>query len=316
MGSLDRRPLPPVAGVIPTMHANEFPIDVTTVRDLIDRQFPVWSHLPLAPVASAGTDNALFRLGDKLAVRLPRIPGATGQIAKEQRWLPYLAPHLPLPIPLPVAMGEPDRAYPWPWSVYRWLGGRSVTLDRLYEPTVAARDLAGFIHALQAVDASEGPRPSGHNSGRGVPLADRDEGTRQGIAACEGLIDTKAATKLWESALAAPVWDGPPVWIHGDLQQGNLLQRIGILTAVIDFGCLGVGDPAVDLLPAWNLFPPTARQVFRETLEVDNATWLRGMGWALSVSVIALPYYLNTNPALVSISRTAIDQVLTTWSDR
>lgn len=292
------------------MHADEFPIDIITVRDLIDRQFPVWQHLPLAPVASAGTDNALFRLGDKLVVRLPRIPGAVGQIAKEQRWLPFLAPHLPLEIPLPVAAGEPDRAFPWPWGVYRWVGGRTVTLERLYEPTVAARDLAGFIRSLQAADASDGLAPGAHNSGRGVPLAERDDATRRGIAACEGLIDTKAATELWEAAIAAPVWGQSPVWIHGDLQQGNLLQRIGILTAVIDFGCLGVGDPAVDLLPAWNLFPPPAREVFRETLNVDDATWLRGMGWALSVSVIALPYYLETNPALVAISRTALTQLL------
>jgi aminoglycoside phosphotransferase (APT) family kinase protein len=293
------------------VHANERPIDVLLVRDLIDRQFPVWRHLPVTPVESAGTDNALFRLGKQLAVRLPRIPGATGQIGKEFRWLPLLAPHLPLPIPVPVAQGKPDRAFPWPWGVYRWLGGKPVTLERLYEPTVAARDLAGFVRALQSVDASGGPLPGDHNSGRGVPLAERDAATRNGIAACAGLIDATAATRRWETALAAPAWTAPPVWVHGDLQPGNLLQRIGIMTAVIDFGCLGVGDPAVDLLPAWYLFPPAARDVYRQTLGVDEATWLRGMGWALSVSVIALPYYLHTNPGLVAISRRAIAEVLT-----
>ena len=180
----------PLAEGTKPMHANELPIDVNLVRDLIDRQFPVWRHLPLTPVASAGTDNALFRLGKELAVRLPRIPGATGQIGKEFRWLPILAPNLPLPIPFPVAQGEPDRSFPWPWGVYRWLGGKPVTLGRLYEPTVTARDLAGFVRALQSVDASGGPFPGDHNSGRGVPLADRDDATRKGIAACEGLIDT------------------------------------------------------------------------------------------------------------------------------
>lgn len=292
------------------MHADEVDIDGALVRRLLATQFPAWAELPLAPVASAGTDNALYRLGADMAVRLPRIGWAIGQVETELRWLPRLAPHLPLSIPVPLAIGDPGAGYPWHWGVYRWLEGENATLDRMGDPTEAAVTLAGFITALQRVNAAEGPQPGPNNSGRGVPLADRDEGTRAAIASLSGMIDSEAATAAWEAALRAPAWDGPPAWIHGDLQSGNLLAQRGRLSAVIDWGCMGVGDPACDLMPAWNLFTAETRAVFREAIAVDDATWARGRGWALSCGLIALPYYQTSNPVLAGIARHAIGEVL------
>ena len=292
------------------MHADEVATDAGLVRRLIAAQFPRWASLPITPVPSAGTDNALYRLGDDMVVRMPRIHWATGQIEMERRWLPHLAPHLPLAIPTPLAVGEPAEGFPWAWSVYRWLDGDNATLDRLADPDQAARDLARFVHALQGVDTTGAPQTKPGTFGRGVPLADRDAGTREAIAACDGLIDTSAAMAAWEAALAAPVWQGPPVWLHGDLQSGNLLARQGRLSAVIDFGALTVGDPACDLMVAWNLFTAGPRAAFREAMAVDDATWARGRGWALSPALVALPYYRETNPGLAAIARHAIAEVL------
>lgn len=292
------------------MHADEVETDAALVRRLLAAQFPRWAHLPIAPVPSAGTDHALYRLGEDKVVRLPRIHWAVGQADKEQRWLPWLAPHLPLAVPVPLAVGAPGAGYPWRWSVYPWLDGENASLDRLADPHQAAADLAGFVAALQRIDASDGPPPGDHNSWRGVPLAARDEATRAAIAALRGALDTDALTAAWEAALATPAWAGRSVWLHGDLQAGNLLAQDGRLSAVIDFGCLGVGDPACDVMPAWTLFTAATRPAFRAALAVDDATWARGRGWALSFGLIALPYYWDTNPGLAAIARHAIAEAL------
>lgn len=294
------------------MHENEQPIDAGLVRRLLAAQFPEWADLPLRRVASAGTDNALFRLGENMVVRLPRIDWAIAQIERECRWLPKLAPHLPLEIPTPLAMGEPGEGYPWQWSVNTWLAGENATLDRISDSAQMARDLAAFLSALQQIDATGGPPAGTPNVSRGIPLAERDVSARRSLRELEmlNLIDIQPALEAWESALAAPAWDRPPAWFHGDLHAANLLAVDGRLSAVIDFGCLGVGDPAVDLLPAWTLLSASAREVFRAALHVDDATWARGRGWALSFGAGALSYYHETNPYLAGISRYAIDQVL------
>ncbi len=292
------------------MHADEVQTDVNLVRRMLAAQFPQWAELSVRPVLSAGTDNALYRLGEDMAVRMPRIHWAAGQVEKEHEWLPRLAPLLPLTIPAPLAQGAPAEVYPWCWSVTTWLEGENATLDRMADPREVATALARFNLALQRIDATGGPPPGAHNSGRGAPLAMRDAATRAAIDACAGLIDTGAAAAAWESALQVPARDGPQVWIHGDLQSGNLLAVNGRLSAVIDFGCLGVGDPACDLIVAWNLLSADARKVFRDDLAVDEATWARGRGWALSIGLIALPYYLTTNPVLAVINRRAIEEVL------
>ncbi len=292
------------------MHADELEIDAARVRRLLMAQFPQWADLPLAAVRSAGTDNALFRLGDDLAVRLPRIAGSVGQVDMEQQWLPQLAPFLPLAIPVPLAKGAPGADYPWPWSVYHWIEGDNATHDHITDPAQVATTLAQFIAAMQRIDPTGGPPPRPDNSFRGGPLVRRDEPARAAIAALHGALDTDAATAAWATALRAPLWDGPPRWIHGDLQSGNLLAQQGRLTAVIDFGCLAVGDPACDLQPAWNLLTAETRPIFRAALGVDDATWARGRGWALSVGLIALPYYWETNPVLANIARRTIAEVL------
>jgi aminoglycoside phosphotransferase (APT) family kinase protein len=287
------------------MHAEEIHTDVALVRRLLAAQFPQWADLALRRVASAGTDNALYRLGDDLVVRLPRIHWALGAVDKELRWLPMLAPLLPVAIPVPLAKGMPAEGYPWEWGVYPWLKGENPIIDRIAEPDALARDVVQFVRALQRIDGAGGPPSS-----RGVPLVTRDEPTRAAIAELQGMIDTDAATAAWDAALRIPDWSGPDLWLHGDLLPGNLLLQGGRLTGVIDFGVMGVGDPACDLIVAWGVLPRESRQIFRAELGADDATWARGRGWALSVAVIALPYYKDTNPVLAATARQLIREVL------
>jgi aminoglycoside phosphotransferase (APT) family kinase protein len=291
------------------MHVDEVDTDASLVSRLLAAQFPQWADLPIEPVHSAGTDNALYRLGNDMAVRLPRIRWATG-VDKEHEWLRKLAPFLPLAIPVPLAKGQPGEGYPWQWSVYRWLEGESATIERIADPRQAATELAQFISALQGIDATGWPPPGPPNASRGVPLAMRDRYTRKAIAALRGMIDVDTATAAWEAALGALVWHGPPIWVHGDLLPGNLLVKQGRLSAVIDFAGLGVGDPACDLMIAWGLFSGESRDMFRAALAVDDATWARGHGWALSQALIFIPYYLDTNPAGVANARRTLDEVL------
>jgi aminoglycoside phosphotransferase (APT) family kinase protein len=292
------------------MHADEVGTDLGLVRRLLVAQFPHWADLPVEPVPSAGTDHALYRLGDDMVVRLPRLARATGQREKEHRWLPALAPLLPLAIPSPLAKGAPAEGYPGHWSVYRWLEGETVTADRLADQCEAATDLARFIIALHRIDPTGGPLPGAHNFFRGVPLAERDPLTRSAIASLRDTLDAGAVTAAWEAALQAPAWHAPPVWIHGDLHAGNLLAVDGRLSAVIDFGGMGVGDPACDVMIAWTFFSGTSREVFRAAVQVDDATWARGRGWALSWALIFIPYYRHTNPAGVADAVRVIDEVL------
>jgi aminoglycoside phosphotransferase (APT) family kinase protein len=291
------------------VHADEVTTDASLVRRLLAAQFPDWAGLPIERVPSAGTDNAIYRLGDDMAARLPRVAWATGQVEREHRWLPRLAPHLPLAIPASLAIGTPADGYPWPWAVYRWLEGETATHDRIGDLREAAIDLARFISALQRIDSTGGPR-AGEDRSRGVPLAARDGETRAAIAALHGVLDTGAVTREWQTALGAPMWSGPGVWLHGDLNEGNLLARSGRLSAVIDWGTMAVGDPACDLMAAWTLFTAESRVAFRESLPFDDATWARGRGWALSWALIVLPYYEHTNPDLCRIAEHTIGEVL------
>jgi aminoglycoside phosphotransferase (APT) family kinase protein len=292
------------------MHEGGVHTDVPLVRSLLETQFPQWADFFLERVQSAGTDNALYRLGDDKVVRLPRIDWVVGQMDKEQYWLPRLAPNLPLAIPEPLAKGKPDESYPWEWSVYKWLEGQNLTIEEFADPQQAAIDLGQFILALQKIDATDGPPPGQYNSFRGVPLAMRDTLTTEAIGALQDTIDTETVKAVWETALEVPEWQEPQVWIHGDLQSGNFLIVDGQLSAVIDFGCLGVGDPACDVMAAWMFLDGDTRPVFREVLQVDEATSLRGRGWVLSAGLIALPYYQSSNPMLAEIARRAIDEAI------
>lgn len=294
------------------MHADEIEIDEALVAALVTEQFPEWAGLPVRRVASAGTDNAMFRLGDELCVRLPRRPGCVGQVEKDLRWLPELAPRLPLKLPLPLALGKPGAGFPFTWGVYGWLAGQESAFELLADPVREAHTLARFLKALQAIDTGEAPRPGELGFGRGTPLAPRDAEVRASLAALEGdgETDTAAALASWEQSLDAAEYAGPPVWIHGDLLPGNLLVHEGRLTAVIDCAGLVAGDPAGDLLPAWSLLRGASREAFRAALGVDDDTWLRGRGWALSIALIALPYYRDTNPGFVRMCRGILAELL------
>ncbi|MFC9843596.1 aminoglycoside phosphotransferase family protein [Streptomyces sp. NPDC060223] len=297
------------------MHAHEAPIDDSLVRELLIAQFPRWAELPLKRVTSSGTVNALYRLGDDMAVRLPRIPEGAGDVEKERRWLPLLGPLLPFPIPEILATGAPGAGYPWSWSVGRWLDGELPVADGLANPDRLAADLGRFVAALHQVDL-----PGGPPAYRGGPLASVDASTRSALADLDGMIDTSAAAAAWEAALAAPLWTGPPVWLHSDLMPMNLLTREGRLSAVLDFGTLGIGDPACDLIPAWNLLPAEARPAFWHATGADHATWARGRGWALSMALNQLPYYRTTNPVMAANAEHVIREVLAdpeavSWED-
>jgi aminoglycoside phosphotransferase (APT) family kinase protein len=288
------------------LRPEEADIDTSLVRRLVDAQFPQWAGLPLTEVVSAGTSNAMYRLGEDMAVRLPRLAGSAQDVEKEHRWLPLLAGALPVAIPTPLGKGTPGEGYPWPWSVYRWLDGANPAPGRTPEPALLADDLAQFVTVLQRVDTSGGPA-----SYRSEPLAERDEVTRSTIHELRAELDGDGATAVWESALEAHGWAGSAVWIHADLQPGNVLVADGRLSAVIDFGCLGLGDPAVDLIAAWYLLPAGAREVFRTGSGADDDAWARGRGWALSVALLELRHYRESNPVMASIARHVIAELLT-----
>lgn len=288
------------------MHEAEADTDPELVRRLLRGQFPQWAGLPVTRLASGGTVNAIYRLGTGLTVRLPLLKDGSDTVEREARWLPRLAPLLPVPVPEVVALGEPAEGYPWRWAVHRWLAG-----DVLVEGTAAdilARDLAAFVTAMRGVGLDDGP--PAYRSG---PLRRADAETRAAIEALRRTdepFDADALLAAWEQALTTPDWTGAPCWTHSDLMPGNLLGADGRLTGVLDFGTAGVGDPAIDLIPAWNLFTPTARRTFRDGVDVDDATWERGRGWALSMAVVQLPYYRHTNPVISANARHVIGQVL------
>ncbi|MFJ8537662.1 aminoglycoside phosphotransferase family protein [Streptomyces sp. NPDC093591] len=294
------------------MHADELDIDAALVARLVAEQFPRWAGLPVTRVASAGTDNAMYRLGADMVVRLPRLPGGARQVDTEHRWLPQLAPRLPLPVPTPLAKGAPGAGYGLPWGVYEWLDGENSYDAPILELRDAAERLGRFVAALRKVDAVGGPP-----SWRGGPVGEHDDYVRTAIRdlGAAGVLDAELAAAAWEETLRLPQWDAAPVWLHGDLLPGNLLTSAGRLTAVIDFGGLGVGDPAADTLAAWAVFDDATRDVFRAAGEVDDATWARGRGWALCFGLMAEHYYggrcgNGTNPVLAGVGMRAVGEVL------
>ena len=260
-------------------------IDVDLARHLIHSQFPEYAHLPITQVQPGGIDNRTFRLGDELAIRMPSAEGYAASVAKEQRWLPVIARHVPLPVPEPVAAGAPDDRYPFAWSINRWMPGQSA-IEAPPEGTVAfARDLARFLLALQKVDTQGAPLAGAHSFFRGADPAHYDDETRAAIRELGDAIDGTLATRLWEEGLAA-TYTGEPVWFHGDVATGNLLVQHGRLSAVIDFGTSGVGDPACDLYIAWTSLDPAARAAFFDELAVDDGMLARGRAWTLWKALI------------------------------
>jgi aminoglycoside phosphotransferase (APT) family kinase protein len=267
-------------------------IDAALARRLIDSQFPQWSDLPIAGVEIDGWDNRTFRLGSELTVRLPSGDWYARQVDKEQRWLPVLAPQLPLPIPTPVGRGEPDAGFPYPWSVYRWLDGELASTARIDDMPGFATTLARFLNALARVDTTGGPTPGQHNFCRGGPLATYEEEALQALDALGDEVPGDAVKRVWDDAMET-TWDRDPVWFHGDVATGNLLVRDGRLAAVLDFGSSGVGDPACDAVIAWTFLAGASRDRFRAELDADAGTWARGRGWGLWKALITLVGHLE-----------------------
>ncbi len=290
-----------------SLHDGELPIDAEGVARLITDQFPSYAGLPVREWPSTGTVHAIFRLGDGLAVRLPRLPRWAEGVEREVTWLPRLAPRVSLRVPEPIAVGRPSDTYPCTWAIHRWLPGTPYGDGAVVE-SAAAVALAGFVHELRSIDPTGAP-----STGR-APLAELDLPTRAAIEAARGVIDADGAHAAWTRALAAPTWNGVPSWLHGDLMRPNLLVVEDRLDAVIDFGALGVGDPAMDLVAAWSVFGPTGRGVFREALRgeagPDDGAWARALGYALHQAALIVPYYATSNPAFAAEGVRIIGEVL------
>lgn len=288
------------------MHENELEIDEDLVRTLLQSQCPDWAHLPLKAVPSSGTEASLFRLGDNYVVRLPRLAGADANINKEYEWVPKIAQQLKTPLSLPLFKGHAHPTYPSSWVISQWNDGVNPPFEQENEYGLLAQDLGHFINKFQRLDLAHGPL-----SRRGVPLNQLDQQTKRALDELQGEIDCHKVANLWDQLISIPLWPHDPVWIHGDLLPGNILIQDNRLKAVIDFSDVGIGDPACDLIIAWALLNPPSRKIFQTTLEnKDENTWQRGRGWALSIALIMLPYYKNTNPAFASLARRMIKHVV------
>jgi aminoglycoside phosphotransferase (APT) family kinase protein len=292
------------------LHPDEVDISAGLVRRLVAEQFPRLSVLPLAEFHSTGTVNAIYRLGDELYVRLPRVRRWASGLEREWRWLPLLASSLTLRVPEPIVMGAPSSEYPFSWAVFRWIKGQTYSRDSIGDERQAAADLARFIIELRTKGDQLSAERETPFAGRPT-LAEQDADVTSWIEQSGDLINGAAVTAAWQDALKTPAWDGTPTWIHGDLVPPNLLVRDGRVYAVIDFGATGLGDPATDLIPAWSAFGQAARTIFRDLVGADDCTWRRGRGIALGQAVGLVPYYVATNPALSELGRKMLEEILT-----
>ncbi|CAI9413907.1 aminoglycoside phosphotransferase family protein [Nocardioides sp. T2.26MG-1] len=296
------------------MHENEVPVPDELVRRLVDEQFPAYRGLPLSRLPPIGTDHQLFRLGEDLLVRLPRIDWAADQAHSDWTWLPLLAPHLPLTVPVPVGLGEPAHGYPFAWTIVPWIEGENPTDDNV-DRVACATELGRFVRTLRGIDAMGGPLKTERS--RGVPLAACDDWVREWTAKAGDRLDQRAVLAVWEDALAAPLWPHDPVWLAGDIQPGNVIVRDGRTVGVIDFGALGLGDPAVELMPCWMWFTdPASRAAYRDAVGLGEDAWRRGRGWALVPAVSGLTYYEETSPFHAQLAAAAIAEAIAEFGAR
>jgi len=292
------------------MPAAEVSVSPELVRRLLAAQQPDLAHLPVRLIAH-GWDNFMYRLGDELAVRLPRRAAAARLIVHEQRWLPVIAPRLPLPVPAPVRAGRAAPGYPWPWSIVPFLPGQLAAREPPADPAGAAAGLGRFLAALHVPAPQDAPV----NRNRGVPLAERTAVVTQNLGMVGDMVDRGAAVRAWQAALATPAWGGAPVWLHGDLHPANILVHRSRISAVIDFGDITAGDPAADLSVAWMLLPADCRGAFRDAYRAagghaeGDGTWARARGWALALSLAFLAHSAD-NPLIAAIGRRTVGAVL------
>jgi len=290
------------------MHEGECKVNNNLLKNLLTEQFPQWADLNIRLIQPEGTDNAMYYLGKDKIIRLPRIPSAAKNIDKEINWLPKLAPLLPIEIPKPMGFGEPNQMYPFHWYICQRIKGSNPDLNNPLDLEQAAIDLGQFVNAMRKISLKNGPRVK-----RGMPLRNMDVETRQAINQLSDLYDIKLLAKIWDETLSVPDWTGKDIWIHADLHAGNVLAFDGKITGIVDFGMMGVGDPSADCMPAWTLLSQGTRNIFKDIVNPDTATWLRGRGWAFCMGVVAYPYYKDTNPAFAALARKMIDEVIQSY---
>lgn len=287
------------------MHPDEFHINANLVRELLTEQFPNWSKLDLQEILPKGTDNAMFKLASDKLVRLPRTKQSATNIEKELLWLPKFSSLLPIAIPTLLGSGSANKKYPLPWVIYNWLEGKSTDKEGDIDLGQAAVNLGNFVVAMQKIDPTNGPKCN-----RGQPLNKCNKGVLESIESLKGEYDTNLLTKIWESTLETPAWSGDPVWIHGDLHSGNILVKNKKITAIVDFGLAGIGDPAADMMLAWTVLDAENREIFRSIAKPDDHTWARGRGWAFALGALGYPYYRKSNPEFAHIAKRSLDEVI------
>ncbi|WP_207210562.1 aminoglycoside phosphotransferase family protein [Nocardioides zhouii] len=281
-------------------------ISTETVRSLVAEQFPQWSELPVSPVPDQGNDNRTFRLGDDLAVRLPSGEGYVAGIAKEDRCLPLVAAHVTAEVPVPIATSAPGAAYPFPWSVRRWIAGTTADRDPALDRVALARDLGQFLRELRSVPPGDGPLAGAHSFHRGAHPSAYGDGVQEALTQLADRVDVAACWAIWDEAVRT-AWTAAPVWFHGDVAPGNLLTRDGRLAAVIDFGTCGVGDPACDLVIAWTVLSEAERGVFRDAVGLPDDVWARARGWALWKALVTV---CHPESHLYAHQARALDQLI------
>ena len=291
------------------LHAGERHIDAPLVQALLREQCPQWMHLRLRRLDCSGTDNVIYRLGEELLIRLPRTEEAALRMSKEHKWLPMIGDRLPLRIPVPLFMGKASGRFPAPWSVSPWFSGQTADMSAVDEVKTAGQ-LAELLAAMRRLPIGDDLLPGPHNFFRGVALSERDGEVQAALAQLAPLMDVSAASQAWQALRDATPWRHSPVLIHGDLLPANILTSAGQITAVLDFGGMGAGDPACDLIPAWSVLSAAGRAHFRQLIEYDRDAWLRGQGWALSIGLVALPYYRRTLPGFAALAERMIDEVM------
>lgn len=286
-------------------------INTELTQKLILEQFPEYGSLPITSVESQGHDNRTFHLGDEMLIRMPSDAQYAMKVAKEQDLLPKLASHLSVDIPVPIKMGHPSQDYPYPFSVYKWLEGRSINLidKKAIDLEKLAFDIAKFLKELQAIKDVEGPSPGQHNWWRGDHTSVYDKDAREQITKLAGIIDSDKAMDLWIRALNTK-WKKDPVWMHGDFAIGNILMKNGKLSAIIDFGGMGMGDPACDLVIAWVFLSGKSRDIFINEMNLDEDTWERAKAWALWKATFVLCELDNKNSDEAIEQRRIIEEAL------
>ena len=287
------------------LHKNEVCIDARLVKSLLESQFEQWSQQPLSFVPHCGTCNVIYRIGDDLCVRLPRQPRDALCLEKELEWLPVLSSHLSLEVPRPIARGVPGSGYPFVWAVYKWLEGESFDAQEFGSRTSTAETLAKFVTELQMIDTTHAPK-----SDRDAALDANDSTVYQAIESLDKDFDRDTVRFAWDASVQVPSWEGDDVWIHCDLLPTNILVKDNQLIAVIDFGLVGVGDPAVDIIPAWSTLRGKASQTFRSALKIDDVIWARARGLALRQALRIIPYYRASHPNFSALACRTVKEVL------